>query len=320
MAGKDFFVNVRFTGDVYRQLHSEPHKASRIVRDAVKAWMQYFKLDEKRVELRDNENYAIIGRLDSGKTSLVKDLLKNVTRKKIIFDPNKEYSNLGEVIKLTYEKPIAENDFVFKIWSERESKIIETYLDNIGSTESVVIQPDFDIQQADIIFLDKVLEPLLKVDDTHKRLIVFEEAHIYQKALPMFISQCLKKGIQSLVVSGLPLIDEIMISVTPVLGQTGIKIKDSSLPDKIKSTAMLLKPHEWIWLDKVSNSWKRHSIIEPSVKPVAKPVEPITKPAEPVSKPSKPVSKPVATENATAKEQARTKPLPSNTGKPASKA
>lgn len=259
MAGKDFFVNVRFTEEFYKELHSEPHKASRIVRDAVKAWMQYFKFAEKKLELGSDENYAVIGKTDSGKTALVKELLKNVTRKKIIFDPNKEYSDIGEVIRLTYEKPISEHDFVFRMWSEKESKIIETYLDNIGANESVVIQPDFDIQQADTMFLDEVLGPLLKVDDTHKRLIVFEEAHIYQKALPMFLSQCLKKGIQSVVVSGLPLIDDAMMNVTPVIGQTGIKIKDAGLPDKVRSTAMMLKPYEWIWLDSKNNVWYRYT-------------------------------------------------------------
>ncbi len=259
---KDFFVNVRFTEDIYKELHSKPHKASKIVREAVKAWLNYYKFEEKELVLSD-ENYGIIASSGSGKTTLVKSLLKDAKVKKIIIDPGKEYSELGDVIKLTYEKPIAEQDFVFKMWSEKESKIIETYLDNVG-TESVVVQPDFDIQEADAIFLKEILETLLKVDDNNRRIIVFEAAEIYQKALPLFVSQCRKKGIQSVVVSELPLMEEIMMNITPVIGSTSVSME--GLPVKISETAMMLKPYEWIWFDRKSNTWNRYKTVLPETK------------------------------------------------------
>ena len=96
MVKKDFFVNVRFTEGIYKELHTEPHKASKIVREAVKEWLQYFKFDIKKLCLSDNENYAIVGKIGSGKTTLVKSLLKGVTRKKIIIDTTREYSDMGE--------------------------------------------------------------------------------------------------------------------------------------------------------------------------------------------------------------------------------
>ena len=259
MEKKSHFINVRFPDSLYNEIHSQPVKPSRIIREAVELWMNQFRLESKCIEIRENENYMIIGKAHSGKTSLVKSLLKGLQKMKIILDSHKEYSEFGKVCEIHYDKKASDKDANLQAWISEQCN---TLVASIQSSESIVIQPKFEEIGTEVSFVSELLKKVIESDSNNSRLVVIESAERYQDILSVFVSQCLNKKVQMILVSRTPLKKEISTNATPILGL--IEIKDSSFPEEVVKISSRISKYNWIWLDTKEAKWKTH-IMPPDV-------------------------------------------------------
>ncbi|MFC2143040.1 hypothetical protein ACFLQN_01430 [Candidatus Aenigmatarchaeota archaeon] len=259
MASKTFFVNVRFPGPLYKRLHEDKTKASKIVREAVAVWLDYFKMDEKRILFKEDQNYIVLGKLGSGKTRLMKTILPMLTRRKIIIDPNKEYSNLGTVYAVKREKQEQETEkeaVLERFWAKQEARRIRDLCDT--EKGSIVIQPEFKEKETEKQFLIEYFSSLMDRVEKKPELLVIENASEYEEHILPIISAGQKKNIQVIVVSQFPLNNKILNNTTPIIGQFWSDLlKNTNLPTPISNACRLLKPNEWVWLDAKTNSWRR---------------------------------------------------------------
>jgi energy-coupling factor transporter ATP-binding protein EcfA2 len=290
---KTRFINVRFTEKEYADLHSRALKPSKIIREAVELWLNYYSFGHKDVELRENENYALIGKSGAGKTSLIKQFLKAAQKTKLVFETHKDYSGIYDVHSLKYDGLENENDPKFKLWAIEEIKRIAPKL-----VDNLVIQSDIKNPAAQAMLLTEILKKAVDVKADKGRVVIMENAEVYQDVLVPFVSQFQKNNIQMIMSSQVPLKNEILANVTPVVGSMGLEIKSTSLPPEVSRTASVIKPYEWLWFDRSDRSWKKHGTQLPenvsqaiaSQQPKPKPRKPRVPKVSKEQKPQEPVS------------------------------
>lgn len=261
MAKKTVFVNVRFPEELYKQLHADSKKASDIVRDAVSVWLEYFKMDNKRIIFDSDENYALIGKTGCGKTQLLKKILPLIPKRKIILDTSKEYSELGRVYAVKkQDSEIFEGEkkkVMDRFWAKKEALKARDLCDTEPGNIILHLETD---KETEGIFMSEYLGALLERVDKKPELLVIEGAKRYEELLQSFISECLKKNIQTILVSQLPLDSKILANTTPIIGCYWTDLmKNTNLPEPVIETCKLLKQGEWIWFETKSNAWHKIS-------------------------------------------------------------
>jgi len=264
MTSKDYFVNVRFPPRLFDELHSVQTKSpSEIVRESVATWLQYYKMDMKQTELRPDENYTIIGKTRCGKTMLVQAMLSKIKKQIIIIDVHREYNEFGVVKEIRHfaELPLGEEStaVVNKVWCQEKARALVKMIKK--SKENVVIQPEFNDLAMEQLFIDELLKTLLQdhiIGDRKQELLLVEEANRYQDSLFPIVSQGLKTGLQTILISQFPLPSKIMLNTTIILGHMWSNmLEKTDLPKDIIDTCKFLKLYEWVWFDIKGNSWRK---------------------------------------------------------------
>lgn len=246
--------------DIAERLEKIEGSKSEIVSRAIKTYLTYYSLEPGELKIQSDQNYVFLAKTRWGKTYRVKHLIHEVNKQLLIIDPHGEYDIPGfNIIEERYHQRIPlVGEEIYRLVKSQMWPRIDHILQKIKKGNHI-LRPVFTDYTAEKLFVTELLKELLQyhIQTKKQRLLVVEEAARYQDGLLPVFSQGLKNGLQVIAISQFPLDNEILLNSTLILGYLWRSIlRDTPLPEEITDTLLFLKPHEFVFFDFESNSWK----------------------------------------------------------------